>query len=185
MSVSKEVISISSEEKKSLFNLVHLSHQIQKGLVESMGELTPEVERAISILHERMPEKADAYKFFIDDLKAQADLWNEKASTFSRVAKAFVNYSERLKYSLKMACMELGVEELIGHDYKWKVVNNAASLVVDDESLLPDEYIEIVQSRKVRSDAIKQALKDGKVVPGARLETGSHVRVFVNNVKRK
>lgn len=174
----KEKLPITKDE--TLFSLVHLSHQIQKALVESMGEMTPEIERAIRILHERLPDKADGYKFFIDDLRAQAVLFNERASLFARIAKSFTSYSETLKYSIKMACMELGVNEIEGREFRWKLVNNAPSLVVDDESLIPSEYKEEVVSVNIKSDMIKEALKNGKTVPGAHLETGSHVRPYPN-----
>ena len=176
--MKKEVLPVKKDE--SLFALVAISHQIQQGLVESMGELTPDIEKALDVLSNKLPDKADGYKFVIDDLKAQADLWNERAATLTRIAKTFITYTDRMKYSLKMACINLGVEELVGKDFKWKLVNNAASLIVDNPDVIPSEFIEIVQTKRVRSDLLKEALKAGKTVPGARLETGSHVRSFVN-----
>lgn len=172
----KEKLPVKKDE--SLMALVHLSHQIQEMLVESMGELTPEVEMAIAKLHEKLPNKADNYKFFIDDLKAQAETWNERAAVLSRIAKAFINYTEALKYRLKMACIELDVEEIIGNDFRWKLINNAPSLIVEDEGLIPAKFKEIVQTTKIRSDLLKEALKNGEIVPGARLETGFHVRPY-------
>ncbi len=174
-----------TKKDESLFSLVQLSHKIQEALVESMGELTPEIEQAIARLHQKLPDKADGYHFFIEDLKSQAEVFNNRAAVFSRIAKALLNYTDRLKYSLKMACVELGVEELVGTDWKWKLVNNAPSLIVDDETLVPAKYKEIVQTTKIRSDLIKEDLKKGILVPGTRLETGSHVRPYVNNTGKK
>ena len=166
------------KKDESLFSLVQLSHKIQEGLVESMGELTPEIEQALSKLHQKLPDKADGYKFFIDDLKTQAETWTERAATLTRIAKAFISYTDRLKYSLKMACVELGVEELSGKEFRWKLVNNQPSLIIDDETLVPAKFKEIVQTTKIRSDLVKEALKNGEIVPGARIETGSHVRPY-------
>ncbi len=168
------------KKDETLFELVSLSHEIQKALVDSMGEMTPELETELILVANKLPEKVDAYKFVVDDLKAQAEVWNERAATFTRISKAFITYIDRMKYSLKMACINLGVEEIVGKDYKWKLVNNAPSLIVDNPDLLPSEYIEVVETKRVRSDLLKEALKSGKAVPGARLESGSHVRSFVN-----
>lgn len=164
----------------SLFALVKLSHEIQEALVQSMGEMTPELEAALTIVADKLPEKADGYYFVIEDLKAQSAVWSERATTLNKIAKVFLNYTDRMKYSLKMACISLGVEELVGKDYKWKLVSNAPSLIVDNPDLIPSEFIEIVQTKKIMSDKLKDALKSGKAVPGARLESGSHVRSFVN-----
>ncbi len=180
--MKKETLPVKKDE--SLFALVALSQEIQRGLVESMGEVTPEIDKAIDLIANKLPDKADGYKFVIDDLKAQAELWNERAATLSKIARTFINYTDRMKYSLKMACINLGIEELVGKDYKWKVTSNAPSLIVDDETLIPSEFKEIVQTTKIRSDMIKEALKSGKVVPGARLETGSHMRSYSNTGKK-
>jgi hypothetical protein len=165
---------------ESLFELVQLSHKIQEILIENAGEITLDIEKSLSKLHEKIPEKCDAYKHVIDDLKSQADLWNERAANFSRVAKAFLSYTDSMKYSLKMACIELGVDEIVGRDYKWKLVNNAPSLVVDDEAQVPSKFKEVVQKTIIRSDLLKEALKSGETIAGAHIESGSHVRSFLN-----
>ena len=174
--MAKETLPVKKDE--TLFQLVQLSHQIQQALVESMGELTPDIEKAIAKIHDALPNKADNYKFFIDDLKSQADVMNERAAVFIKISKSMLNYIDSLKYYLKMNIINLGEEELVGTHWKWKLVNNAASLIVDDEKLVPAKFKEIVQVTKIRSDLIKEALKAGEIVPGTRLESGSHVRSF-------
>lgn len=182
---SNEATKLPVEKDSTLFELVHLSHQIQQALVESFGEVTPDMEKSIAKLHEKLPDKADGYKFFIDDLKAQAEVWNDRAATLSSIAKAFMNYTEKLKYSLKMACVELGVDELKGNQYRWKLVNNAPSVIVDDEAKIPSNFKEIVQTTKLRKDLLSEALKSGAAVPGAHLEQGTHVRPYPNTSSKK
>ena len=116
-----------------------------------------------------MPNKADGYHHIIEDLKSQAEVWNNRAAVLTRIAKAFISYTDRLKYTVKMACLEMGVEELVGNDFKWKLVNNAPSLIIDNDGLIPAKFKEVVQTTKLRSDLIKEALKNGEVVPGAKL----------------
>ena len=180
--MAKETLPIKKDE--TLFQLVQLSHQIQQALVESMGELTPDIEKAIAKLHEKMPNKADGYHHIIEDLKSQAEVWNNRAAVLTRIAKAFISYTDRLKYTVKMACLEMGVEELVGNDFKWKLVNNAPSLIIDNDGLIPAKFKEVVQTTKLRSDLIKEALKNGEVVPGAHIESGSHVRPYANTKAR-
>lgn len=164
--------------KLTLSELVKISHQIQEMLVENDGEITPAIEKSMTELHNKLPEKCDSYKFFIDDLKSQSEVMNERAAVFIKISKSMLNYIDSLKYYLKMNIINLGEEELVGTHWKWKLVNNAASLIVDDEKLVPAKFKEIVQVTKIRSDLIKEALKAGEIVPGTRLESGSHVRSF-------
>lgn len=183
MSIKKQVSIESTDE--SLFELVSISHQIQQHLVESFGETTPEIEKALMLIAEKLPNKADGYKFIIDDLKAQAQTWNARAENLTRIARAFINHCDRLEYSLKMACVELGVEELRGNEYRWKLQNSPPSVVIDDEAKVPTNFKEIVQKTVTRKDLIRDALKSGSQVPGAHLEQGSHVRCYANTSPKK
>lgn len=47
-------------------------------------------------------------------------------------------------------------------------------LIVDDEELLPDDYVESLTQiiNKVKSDELKKALQSGIAIKGAHLETG-------------
>lgn len=169
----------------TLMELVNVSQQIQRALVEAGGELTPELEKSLAILSEKLPDKADGYKHVIDDLKAQADVWSARAEALESIAKSFLNYIDHLKYSLKMACIQLGVDELKGNDYRWKLINSQPSVIIDDETKVPGAFKEIVQKTVLRKDLISEQLKKGETVPGAHLEQGQYVRPYANTGGKK
>lgn len=185
MAVKKLEEHVPVKKDESLFQLVSISHQIQQALVESFGEMTPEIEKALLLLQEKLPDKADGYKFIIEDLKSQAEIWNTRAENLSRISKTFMNHCDRLKYSIKMACVELGVDEIKGNECRWKLQSSPPAAVIDDETKLPNNFKEIVQKTVTRKDLILEALKSGAMVPGAHLEQGSYVRCYANTGSKK
>ena len=67
-----------------------------------------------------------------------------------------------------MSCLnnlgEKKIETSIGNI---TVRKGASTLKIDDESKLPDKYIEVIQTYKVNKDLLKSDLKSGLAVEGA------------------
>ena len=58
------------------------------------------------------------------------------------------------------------------------IKKNPHKLIIDDESLIPASYQEIIpQTYKVNSAAVKDDLKNGVDVPGAKLEQGTRLDI--------
>lgn len=67
-----------------------------------------------------------------------------------------------------LSCMENGdikkIETAIGN---MTVRKGVSTLRIDDESKLPDKYLEIIQTYKVDKDLLKKDIKAGQVIDGA------------------
>lgn len=67
-----------------------------------------------------------------------------------------------------LSCMENGnikkIETAIGN---MTVRKGVSTLRIDNESKLPDKYLEVIQTYKVDKDLLKKDIKDGQVVDGA------------------
>jgi hypothetical protein len=183
MSTKKELAP--TEDKKSLVALADIAYQIKRVLMETGGELTPELEKAMAEVESKMPDKADSYVFVTQDLRNEAALWKKRAQDFAAVARTFENYADAMEESIKFACVKMNVTELEGAQYIWKLVKSKAAVMIDDETKIPSGHIEIVQTRKIRKDSIYEDLKNGLPVPGARLVENQHVRAYANTAKGK
>lgn len=166
-----------------LTELVQLSNDIRLSLVESEGEITDETCKALLVLEESLPRKVDAYQFLVKDFEGESEKFKAKADEYSRLSKSFKNYGEQLKERLKLACIAMDVKELVGIDYKWKLVNSRPSIVVDDETKIPGIYKKIVQEIKIDKEMLHVDLKAGVVIEGLHLEPSTHVRSFPNTKK--
>lgn len=169
-------------ENKSLVTLINETAKLEQMLIESGGEITEEIEKALAIKETNLPEKIDGYKFTIDKFSSHESFYAERAEFYSRTAKACANVQERLKNGIKEAMQALGVSELVGSDIRFTLQKSAPSVIVEDESLIPEEF----KSTKVTISIDKKKLKDAlslSDLPGASLKEGVTLKVYANNNK--
>ena len=85
--------------------------------------------------------------------------------------KTMVNAKDRLKEYLRFNMEASGITKINSPLFNITLAKGRDSVRIDDESLLPDDYIKmaIVPDKTL----IGKAIKDGYDVPGASLSTGS------------
>jgi undecaprenyl pyrophosphate synthase len=118
----------------------------------------------------------------IEDKVKNVAFWimNTEA-TASAIAEARMSMNEREKALLRRAdrgrqylldCLNLiGKKKVETPFFVISARNNAESVVLDDASLLPDEYLRVIPASKVPDKkAIKEAIQAGTLVMGAHLE---------------
>ena len=172
-------------DNKSLMNIVNESVAIENMLIESGGELTPEIEQALRVTEENLTAKADGYHLIIERFDTLEAYYKSRAEFFKQVSTQCSNVVSRLKNNIKYAMAELNVDEIKGLDVRFKLTPTSGSLVIEDEELIPIEFKTEVVSTVLNKPAVKAALSVGGVVPGAKLEKGSSLRVFANLPNKK
>lgn len=163
----------------SLVSIVREVATLETLLIESGGELTPEIESMLTVKEVNLPEKVDNYEAMLDRLESIEGLYKERAKMFSTAAKSLGNAQDTLKERLKFAMKELGVTELMGHDIRFKLSATKPRLVIDDEKLVPKDYKVEVVTTEVQKDKLAEDLKIGSVA-GAHLEESFSLRKYVN-----
>lgn len=166
-------------DSKSLNELVLLSATIENALIESGGEISPDLEKMLEERDENLPKKVDNYAGLIERLEITKAFYKQKADNLLKIAKACDRVTEKLEDRIKNAIKTLDVPELQGEDYRFKLVKSQPSLKVTDESLVPDSLKVIKQETVLDKKEIIKCLKDGEIIPGVELEYGSHLRMTV------
>ena len=122
-------------------------------------------------IHEAAEGRAAAYK-------AQAVPWTRLAERQTRLAA----YCEQLARNvLETERAQAGYEPsepyavTFPNGVKMALRQSPPALQIVDAAELPRRYVETVVTHKTLNDEIKKALKDGKVVPGAKLTRGTYV----------
>ncbi len=168
----------------NLPELVRISNELRLYLIESNGEITDEMTKFMSIVEENLPAKVDSYKFVIDDMELECEKYKERSDELLRVSKGYKTFVEKLKEMLKYACVSMNKTELIGNDYKWKLQNSRAAVVILNEEEIPSKYKSVIQTFKVNKEQILDDLKSGIDVPGCRVEISTHVRAYPLGARR-
>ena len=167
----------------TLRELVQSSQSIVEALIESGGELTPEMDAQLQNLEVNLPAKIDGYASIMDRMEMEEAYWKAKAETLRSVAKGCANVRERLKESLKYAAQQMSASELVGNDVKFKISNSKPRLIVD-ETLLDDAYKMHVTTIEVDKKKIEEDLKIGVPVVGAHLSPTHSIRAYVNKAAK-
>ena len=125
------------EKKMTLFDLGNEERQIEDALYENGGELTPELEDALSDNEESLRRKADGYFRIIRELQYHAQNCKDEAARMTekarRAEKAAATLKEHILYSMGL----FGWDKFEGDEVKFSVRNTKA-LDVDEEKMLGD-----------------------------------------------
>lgn len=172
-------------ETKSLVNIVSESLNLEKMLIESGGEITPEIEQFLAVNEKELSEKVDGYHMIIDRFEALKNHYKQKSEYFNLISSQCGQASKRLKDNIKYAMVQLGVDEIKGNDMRFKLSQGAGSLILEDEEMIPVEYKHEEVVTHIKKDDLKKDIKDGKVVAGARVEFNPSIRAYANLPEKK
>ena len=153
-------------------------------ILESGGELCPALESFMAEIETALATKCDSYAAVYDRFESEAKTFRERAETFRAAAKSMEAASERLKTRIFETMTKLGLEEINGGSWRWKIQNSPASMVIDP-NFIPKEY-EIIKTEIVYDkDKIKADMAAGTLVEGVTLTQGKHVRKYIAKGSKK
>ncbi len=123
--------------------------------------------------------KATNYAMVIRNIGATAEAIKAAEIQMAARRKTLERRAEWLKSQLKGAMEFTGVTKIESPEFVIRVQNNPESVEIDEPALLPSEYWRQPEPPPPEPDktAIKEALKAGEDIPGARLVRGTHLRI--------
>lgn len=159
----------SAEENLSLSKQLT---EISELLETSDGLVTEEIEKRFASLSEKIDRCAlfrDYAESRIQFLEKQALLFKNAAESTKRLVKSFETY-------LKICVINSGAP-LRGEQFEINIRKNPPALVLEDLTSIPEEYFELHSETILRKDVLKDHLKMGKEINGARLEQSTGLTI--------
>jgi hypothetical protein len=160
---------------KSLFGIAQEYLQLADELTENGGELTQELEQALTINREELTVKAQNYHYLMNTIEAQvsaAEIEMDRIAEYIKFKKAA---HDRLKASLLQALLLFGEEDKKGIK-RLEIgtlrlsTRRSESTAVESIEALPEEYKRVKTVVEADKTAIKKALQEGVEVPGCGLD---------------
>jgi hypothetical protein len=162
-------------ENKSLFQLSADMAAIEDALWETGGELTPELEQALTETQQSLVVKTDGYNALIRKFASQADVIDAEIKRLTALKKTCQNAEKRLKNHICETMGAFGIDKLEGQYCKisrartTSIETNEDALLacyihcIDavNESLPP--YIKV--EPKISKTAIKEYQKTEGILP--------------------
>jgi archaellum component FlaG (FlaF/FlaG flagellin family) len=157
--------------KLSLYTIEAEYLQIAEELQNNGGELTEELELALTINKDQLQVKSAGYAFVIKETESEILTIDNEIDRLNKMKSVRNNAIERLKNAVKSAMELYGVEKIESNTIKIILAKSPASVVIDDESKIPAKY----KKKEVKISLLKKEigndLKAGLKVKGASLET--------------
>ena len=162
-----------------LTEIVAQAASLESLLIESGGELTPDLEALLNEVEKNLTEKADGYSAVLARLEHAQAGWAEQAEKYQRVASSIGFLRSQLKERIKMAMIAMGRDEIRCGLVRFKLQKTNPSLVIDDK-MLPLSYQIVETTYKPDKERIRSELKAGATIPGATLQSGQCLREYAN-----
>lgn len=150
--------------------------KLENMLIESGGEITPEIQAEMSINPTTIAMMVDIKYIGIERLEASIELFEKKAEDFSRIASSLKNAKSFILDSIKSHMIETGKKELTGEDYQFKLSGAAPKVEIINESELADVYKKEKIEISIDKKRIGEDLKNGLPVQGAVLKENYSLR---------
>ena len=150
-------------------------------LIEASESDTPldalqALEEALSIDSSEFEGKAGAYCYRLRQFKAQSDFLKAEAKSLAEKAKRVDMAIERLNQNIAQALDFRGVKKLVLDHYTLSF-RKSEVVEIDEPGAIPDCYIRSEIVSKIDKIGIKQALKQGEKVQGARIVEKQNLQI--------
>jgi Siphovirus Gp157 len=156
------------------------AEKIEQMLIESGGEITPELEFEMKINPATITELVDIKYVSIERIESSIEFFEKKAEEFKNIAASLKNAKKYTQDSIKQYMRESGKDSLQGEDYCFKLSKGKPIVNVMNEASLPLTYFKTKTEKSVDKALIFDDLKKGIPVEGCVLEESYTLRKSIN-----
>lgn len=163
--------------KKPLYAIEQEYIELAQRIEDAEGELTPELETALSITEQELQVKAVGYGYIIKDSEDTVSAIDAEIKRLQARKKAEQNKAERMKEAISNAMQHFGIHEVKTPTLRlsFRKSERVVGMSFDE---LPDEFVTVVpEQRKPNLTAIKAAIKEGREVGDYRVETIQNLQI--------
>jgi len=152
------------------FSLREVANKEYEEFFQSIIEqnaLTEDQQKALGESIKTSVEKRDAMGAFLARLDGEAEVLKKEEKRLADRRRMFERIREIFEDSLHWQLEQWGVKRVEGQKFSFIVKKNPPSVEIEDEKLIPAEFIEY--NPTISKARIKDALTEGKEVQGAKL----------------
>ncbi|WP_286149660.1 siphovirus Gp157 family protein [Romboutsia ilealis] len=126
-----------------------------------------EASEIIAIVQNEIANKGKGIIQVVRSIEADVDAVKNEIDRLTKIKRAKENHIKKLREYTKSCMEQMNMKKLETPVGNITVRKGTSTLKIDDETKLPDKYLEIVQTYKVNKDLIKADLKAGIEIDGA------------------
>lgn len=135
--------------------------------IVEQAQFSPEQQLALGEQLKASIEKRDKLGNCLAWLDGQADLLRGKEKQLAERRHRFEKFAGALRSALHQQMLDWGIRKVEGQEFTFAVRKNPPRVEITDEAAIPPEFVSYTPV--INRAGIKDALDEGKQVPGAEL----------------
>jgi hypothetical protein len=161
---------------QSIYKIQNEFQLIIAEVINNDGEITPELETALTINKEQLQSKAVDYCYVIKQLDYDCEQIDNEIARLNKLKKVRANLTDRLKNTVSSAMQLYEVEKIETPLIKLSF-RNSESVEITNESQLDACFIVTKTVTTPDKKAIKDAIKNGELVEGATISYNKNLQI--------
>ena len=158
--------------KKSLVQIAFEYQSVLDLIMESEGEVTPEIENFLNLSGKELTEKIDAYGFILDRLELEEVNLKNKLDVLRKKKTTTENLIDKIKSNLISVMGQMQTNRIEGDKFTFTTKPTRGIISVSDVLVLSPEFIITKTDLVADKEKIREALSAGRPVAGAVLQPG-------------
>lgn len=126
-----------------------------------------EASEIVAIIQSEIVNKGKGVIQVIRSLDIDVDVIKAEIDRLNKIKRIKENNIKRLREYTKSCMEQMEIKKLETPIGNITIRKGASTLKINDESKLPDKYIEVIQTYKVNKDLLKSDIKSGLDIEGA------------------
>lgn len=159
-----------------LVNALAQADQLERMMIEAEGQLTPEIEALLTISEKEMSKVVDVYHLRMERMEKVAEFYSAKADQYAKLASSIEKATKYTKQQIKDHMMNVGLTEIAGGEFTFKLARTASVVDVVDQAKIPQIYIKTNVEESVDKKKIADDLKLGIQIDGVILKENYSLR---------
>jgi len=161
---------------QSIYKIQNEFQLIIAEVINNEGEITPELETALTINKEQLQSKAVDYCYVIKQLDYDCEQIDNEIARLNKLKKVRANLTDRLKNTVSSAMQLYDVEKIETPLIKLSF-RNSESVEITNEQQLDACFIVTKTVSTPDKKAIKDAIKSGVFVEGATISYNKNLQI--------
>lgn len=124
-----------------------------------------------------LEEKAQGYEMVARTIEAPRAAIKAEIKRLQELDKTIAARADGLRQRVHHAMNALGIQKIACPLFELRIQKNPPALDVFEEALVPDKFWRVLTEKVLDKAALKDAIKNGEDVQGARLTQGESLRV--------
>lgn len=145
--------------------------------IEECEDFSDEHKALLDSIGTDLKDKAINIGSLVQNLEAEANAIDEAVKKMQDRQSRLMNKILSLKDYLKHNLESCAVKEIKSPEFDIRIKTNPPSVVINNESEIPEQYYKETVTKRIDKLSISQQLKNNIFIPGATLETRTRIEI--------